>query len=319
MSLRATTPLVEGGILSALAIIFAFISAYLPIFGALISFIWPVPIVLLGVRHGYRYSIMATLVAGLLIALLIHPIQALSVVVGFGLIGIALGHALRNNYTPVRTLVIGSLASLLSKVAVLAIMAIVTGVNPLNFQLDALDKAVAQSIDFYRASGYSETELSNMTESMKSIIDLVKIIFPAGLALASMFDTLLNFWLAKKVLKKLGYSYPGFPIFREWYMPRWVLVLFLAGMAMLYFGKTQGNELLTHIAMNVQVASSILLLVQGLALIYFLADKYKLPKIIRGIILILILTSGLLSQIAMLVGAFDVAVDYRRLRSSRSK
>ncbi|MDU2065097.1 MAG: YybS family protein [Sporomusaceae bacterium] len=319
MKFRSTTPVVESGILSALAIIFAFISAYLPVFGILIGFIWPVPIILLGVRHGYQYSIMATLVAGLLIALLIHPLQALSVVVGFGLIGIALGHAFRSRYSPAKTLMVGSAASLICKLAVLAITALMTGVNPLHMQMEAFDTAISQTMSFYQNMGYNEADLQKMTETMTVVVNLVKVILPAGLIMASVMDTLLNYWLAKKVLKKLGYVYMGLPPFPSWCLPRSILVLFLVGLGMLLLGRANENELVTMIGTNVQVVGSVLLLVQGLALFYFLAAKYNLSRFVRGIILVLILTNGFFTQIVILAGAFDMAIDYRHLRSPRLK
>ncbi len=312
---RSVTPMVEGGILSAIAIIFAFISAYLPILGAFINFIWPVPIILLGVRHGYRYSIMATVVSGILIALLMQPMQAVTVVVGFGLIGIALGHSFRNNHSPVKTILIGSGASLLSKVAVLAITAAVMGFNPLTMEMDSFQTAINQTLDFYRSAGYSEEELAKTAQTMTTILDIVKVVFPAGFVLASFFDTFFNYWLAKKVLKRLGYSYPSLPPFRDWCLPRWVVMLFIIGIAMMFFGKSDNNDLLYKIGMNIQVAGSMLLLLQGLALFYFLAGKYNLSRVVRGIILVLILTNGLFTQIVVIIGAFDTVVDYRRLRS----
>lgn len=313
--LRSVTPMVEGGILSAVAIIFAFISAYLPVIGAFINFIWPVPIILLGVRQGYRYSIMATVVAGILIALLMHPMQAVTVVVGFGLIGIALGHSFRSEYSPVKTILIGGVASLISKVAVLAITAAVMGFNPLAMETDSFQTAMNQALDFYRAAGYNEEDLAKTAQTMTTIMDIVKIVFPAGFVLASFFDTFFNYWLAKKVLKRLGYTYQNLPPFREWCLPRWVVILFVAGIAMMFFGKSNNQDLVYNIGMNIQVAGSVLLLVQGLALFYYLAGKYNLSRFVRGIILVLILTNGLFTQIVVIVGAFDAAVDYRRLRS----
>lgn len=316
---RSVTPMVEGGILSAVAIIFAFVSAYLPVLGALINFIWPVPIILLGVRHGYRYSIMATIVAGVLISLLMHPMQAVNVVIGFGLIGIALGHSLRKGHSPVKTILIGGVASLISKIAVLAITAAVMGFNPLSMEMESFQTAIGQTLDLYRSMGYSEEDLAKTAQTLTTILDIVKVVFPAGLVLASFCDTFFNYWLAKKVLKRLGYTYPGLPPFAKWCLPRWVVVVFVAGIAMIFFGKSDNNDLIYKIGMNIQVAGSVLLLVQGLGLFYCLAGKYNLSRFVRGIILILILTNGLFTQIVVIVGAFDVVVDYRRLRSPELK
>ena len=131
MSNSRVKPMVEGGILSAVAILFALISVYIPLIGAFVNMIWPVPIILLGVRHGYKWSLMATVVAGILIAILLHPLHAVGVAIGFGLTGIALGQCFRRNLSPVHSVLIGSVASLASKLIVLAISAAVMGINPL--------------------------------------------------------------------------------------------------------------------------------------------------------------------------------------------
>lgn len=307
-------PMVEGGVLAAVAIIFALISVYIPLIGAFVNLIWPVPIILLGVRHGYKWSIMATVVAGLLIAIMMHPLQAVSVVVGFGLIGIVLGHAFRADYSPGKALIYGSVASLVSKVAVLGISIVVMGINPLNFEAETLRSTIVQVIDFYRNMGMNEQDLSKMEESVQGMIDIIKIILPAGFVLASVADTWLNFWVAKIVLKKLGHTVKPFPPFKLWHMPRYVLWFFAIAVVMSYFGRTQELQLVYNIGMNLQVIVSIVLLIQGLALFYYLSDKYNLSRLTRGIILFLILTNGLFSQLVVFAGAFDMVFDYRKLR-----
>jgi len=309
--------MVEGGLLAAIAIIFAVISAYLPIIGAFVDLLWPVPIILLGVRHGYKWSIMATVVAGLLIAMLLHPLQAVSVVVGFGLIGIVLGYAFRMEFSPAKTMLWGSIASLLSKVALLGIGAVVTGINPFTMQGDVMAQAVQQAVEVYRSFGMSEQDLANMTESMQTMIDLMKIILPAGFVMASVVDTGFNFLIAKAVLKKLGHSIPDFPPFKNWTLPDYVVYFFVLALVMIYWGKSREITMLYNLGLNIQVVASMLLLVQGLSLFYYIVDKYNLSRMMRGIILFLILTNGFFSQILIIAGAVDTIIDYRRLRAAR--
>jgi uncharacterized protein YybS (DUF2232 family) len=311
--------MVEGGILAAVAIVFALISAYLPIVGPFVNLIWPVPIILLGVRHGYKWSIMATAVAGILIAMLVHPLQAIGVVVGFGLIGIVLGHSFRANYSPAKTMVWGALASLLSKAAVLGIGALVMGVNPFDLQSDAMGQAISQALEVYRSFGMKEEDLAQMAQNMQALIDLMKVILPAGFAMAAVVDTYLNFIIAKAVLKKLGHSVTGFPPFKHWNLPYQIVYLFACALLLLYWGQSREILLMKQVGMNLQVLTSMLLLVQGLALFYYLADKYNLSRFTRGIILFLIFTNGLFTQVLIFGGAFDMAVDYRKLRLDKPR
>ena len=309
--------MVEGGLLAGIAIIFAIISAYLPVIGPFVNLLWPVPIILLGVRHGYKWSIMATVVAGVIIAMLLHPMQAVGVVVGFGLIGIVLGYAFRMEFSPSKTMLWGSVASLLSKAALLAIGAAVTGINPFAMQNDVMAKAVEQGVEVYRNLGVAEQELAKMTESMQIMIDLLKVILPAGFIMASVVDTFLNFVIAKKVLKKLGHNIPDFPPFKNWTVPNYVLYFFAVALVMIYWGKSREITMLYNIGMNLQMVTGMLLLMQGLSLFYYIVDKYNLSRMVRGIILFLILSNGFVSQMVIFAGAIDTIIDYRRLRSPR--
>lgn len=311
-------PMVEGGILSAIAILFALISAYLPLIGPFVNLMWPVPIILLGVRHGYKWSIMATVVAGIMIAMMIHPLQALGVVVGFGLIGIVLGYAFRMNFSAGKTMLLGSIASLISKAALLSISAVTTGINPFNIQGDVMAQAVGQAVEIYRSFGMGDAEISRIKETMDAMISLVKSILPAGFIMASVLDTWLNFLIAKAVLKKLGHQTPGFPPFKHWCLPIYIVYFFALALVMIYWGNSREISLLSQVGMNLQVMTSMLILVQGMALFYFFADKYNLSRMMRGIILFLVLTNGLFAHVLILAGAVDLVLDYRRLRTPNS-
>lgn len=314
---RRIQPMVEGGILSAIAIIFAFISAYLPVLGPFVNLIWPVPMILLGVRHGYKWSLLATVAAGLLIALLMHPLHALSVVVGFGLIGIVLGHAFRSDFAPGKTMIWGTAASLLSKAAIIGLGIVVTGINPLDMG-NTMTKTVEQAIDLYRGMGMSEEQLAQVKESMQTVMKLVPLVLPTGFFMAAIVDTYLNFLVAKAVLRKLGHTVQEFPPFKHWTMPLAVVYAFAFALVGIYWGQSREIQLLYQAGMNLQVLASCMLFLQGMALIYFLADKYNLSRLTRGIILVLVFTNGWFAQIVIFAGVFDLVADYRRLRTPRS-
>ena len=307
-------PMVEGGILSAVAILFALISVYVPIIGAFVNLIWPVPIILLGVRHGYKWSLMATAVAGILIALLIHTLHAISVAIGFGLTGIVLGHCFRKGYTPVTSVLFGAVASLVSKIIVFSISAVVLGINPLADQSEAMAKAVEQAINVYRGFGMKEADLAQMSESMRGMLEMMKLIIPAGLVLASVVDTYLNFVVARLVLRKLGHQIAPFPAFKIWSLSPMVLYGFIVSVIMLYWGKSREIALLADAGINLQVTTSMLLMLQGMSVVFYYSDKYEAPKFVRWIIIVMAFSNGFIMQMAVFAGAFDIAVDFRKLR-----
>lgn len=310
-------PMIEGGLLAAIAIIFAVISAYLPIIGPFVDLLWPVPIILLGVRHNYKWSILATVVAGLIISILIHPLQAVTVVVELGLIGVVFGYAFSKNFSATKTMLWGGCASIISKAAILAIALAVTGINPFTVQGQLMGKTMEQMIEAYRTSGMSAEDFARMQELLPVAIEILKIIVPSLFALSAILSAFLNFFIAKKVLKKLGYSFEDFPPFKHWIIPGYSLYFFLLSLVMVYWGRKDEFSMFYNSGLQLCLLSGTLLFVQGLSLFNYLVDKYNLSRITRGIILLLMLVNGFLVLMLIGFGALDIFFDYRRLRTPR--
>lgn len=310
------TPMVEAGIMAAVAVMFAVISTYIPVIGLFADMVWPVPIILLAVRHGIRWSLMAVAVAGVIILIVLNPLQALVTVVGSAPVGLVLGYWLRRQSPAGWTLFWGSAASLVSKVAVLGIALLLTGKNPLTVIVATMDQSFAMSMEFYRGMGVSAEMLAQLEGQLQATAGFLRVVLPAGLAVGSIIGAYLNFLLARAVLSRLGQPVRGLPPFKEWSLPRATLYVFLVAIALAYYGRQSGAEILYHAGVNMKFIIDLLLLVQGLALIYYLADKYNLSRLVRGIILLLILTNPLFAQAAIFAGAIDIAFDYRKLHRS---
>lgn len=305
--------LTEGGILASIAIIFALISVYIPVLGVIVNMIWPVPILLLGVRHGFKVSLMCLAVAGIIIAILVNPLQAVSVVLGFGFIGIALGYAINQNWSLLKTMVVGTIASCLSKAAVLLVGFWVLGFNPLAMQLEVMGGAVEQAVEIYQKMGIPPAQIEILRETLTKTVGLLKYIMPAGFFVASVLDTFINYWVAKKILARLGRTLPDFPPFTSWTNPAWMLWIYGVSLLIVTFYHQTPDSILYHIGTNLQVVSNLALLVQGLANVRYFIDKKGWPKFLRSIIIMLVFFNQFISQMVILIGAFDLVFDYRKL------
>ena len=315
ISTKKTASMVEGGILASIAIVFALISVYLPFLGVIVNLIWPVPVLLLGVRHGLKASLMCLTVAGIIIAILINPIQAISVVFGFGFIGISLGYAINQRWSPLKTMMIGSVASLLSKGAVLLISIVLMGINPLTVQLAATGQALEQALAIYQTLGFTAEQLQAIRTTMETTIGLLKYIMPAGFALASVVDTYLNYLIAKKILARLGNPQPDFLEFRLWQILGYILWIYGVSLLLVTFYNQQPDNLLYLIGVNLQMVTNVILLIQGLSIVYYYIHYKNWPNFLKSLIVILLFSSQFLVQVIVLMGAFDVVFDYRRLKA----
>lgn len=311
--LNKSRSLTEGGILASIAIIFALISVYIPILGLIVNMIWPVPILLLGVRHGFKVSLMCLAVSGIIIAMLINPLQAISVVLGFGFIGVAIGYAINQHWSPLKTLVVGTVASCLSKAAVLLVGFFVMGINPIAMQLDLMGSSIGQAVEVYEKIGIPPAQIEVLRESLTKVVGMLKYVMPAGFFVASVLDTFINYWLAKKILARLGMHLPDFPAFSSWCIPAWMLWIYGGSMLLVTFYHQTPDNILYHIGTNLQIVSMLALLVQGLANVRYFTDKKGWPKFVRSIVLFLVFFNQLILQIVVLIGAFDLVFDYRKL------
>ena len=100
-------------------------------------------------------------------------------------------------------------------------------------------------------------------------------------------------------------------------MPRFTIYALAVALVSIYWGSSRSIVILNSVGMNLMIVTTMMLFIQGMAVFYFLAEKYKLSRIVRGIILFLIFSNGIFMQALVIGGAFDIIFDYRQLRAPR--
>lgn len=312
MENKKIKPMTEGGILSAIAVVMALISIYVPIIGAAIVFILPVPIIILVVRHGVKWGVMLSIISALLIAMLIHPMQALKILVAFGLVGLVLGHTYRRGYGALKSLFIGIFSSILSILAVAALSMLILNINLMNLDM-VITKSFEMSMDIYRAAGMDEKQLATVAEDFKQGLEMAKLLMPMIVVFSGVIVAYVNFIVAGWVLKKLGHTdIVSLKPFAQWRMPLWVVYLYAFALVGLYWGSTRELAVLLQASLNANMLATILGFIQGLTIVSAVMNRYNLSKLIRYLILIVVLTNGFFLQTLAFVGLFDIVFDYRR-------
>lgn len=312
-----TKSLVEAALLSALVIIMSLLGMYLPVIGTIISLASPVPIVILGLRHGIKWSILSILVVGLLLTFLISPLQSLAVSLGFGFLGITLGETVRRRLSLSLIMVWGTLASLFSKLLLFWAVMLFLGTNSLADNIVMFHKIMEQSIQLYSGLGMSSEQIELLKKTMEEMIKLLKIIFPVLLLLVSALDTFFNYLICRYVLQRLDYDVPAFLPFACWNIPKSLTVVLLAGILLIMAGNHYDLALLGHIGLNMQYFSMLLFILQGFAVTVYFLKKWSVTKPLRVVILILLFITPLFTEIIVWLGLLDVFFDYRRLKQSK--
>lgn len=301
--MRSVRPTVEGAFLAALTVLLYLASVYIPVLGIFVSFLCPLPVMFLVIRWDVQRGILAACVASILVLILAGPMQALTCLVGFTLLGVVMGVTIRKEYNLFEVIALNTGVSLLSKLVLLGIALLVIGQNPLTESFALLEETI-------KKTPWITANLPNSQE----LVGYLRLIIPAVLVVASLFDTTCNFLLGRWVGKKIGLSFPDIPPFSAFTLPKSVFWVFVLGWILILFG---GSSALGRIGMNVQMVTQFLFLLQGLSLVYYFLGKYIHSKPVRVGILLFLLFQPFFSFLLSWLGVFDVFLDFRKLTLKR--
>ena len=319
MTQHRITPMTESGLLAALTVVLAVLAVYLPVLGMAAALIWALPIIVLVVRHGIRWGIMAVLVSGVIMALLIEPLMSLRMVIAFAPTGLILGLGFRKRWPGAKVFGTAFLASLAGKLAALALIFAVTAVNPLNLEVDTVRASFDAVFHMYEDMGMNEAALAKSRQEIDEAMMLLPLLMPLIVLMMGLIDTAVGFLLGTRILRRLGEAAEALPPFAEWRLPSFFLYLFGFALVGIYWGGTRDIQPLYQLSINANMVAIFAGLIQGLSLTHCVMRHYKLATAARIIIIVLIITSGFLTQLVALTGLFDMIFDYRRRFAARGE
>ncbi|MDO4177893.1 MAG: YybS family protein [Phascolarctobacterium sp.] len=314
--INKTSAMVQAGILAAVAIIMALIALYVPVIGMFVNFIWPLPVIVCGYKHGLKYGIMTLIVSGIIIAMLASPVNAFFLVVIFGLLGLILGECMRRKMKPLTIMLYGSIGALIALILNLVLAFLILDIDPLSMLFTSFDESLGKAAEFYRSHGFTEEQIAQSTTSMKEMIGMIRIIMPGAFVTFAPIMAFVNYWAAKKVLARMGESFEGLPPFTQLKVPGWVIVpyaLSLAGVT--YFFQNNMQEHWGYKAcVNIQTVCSLVLVFQAISLIYWYVESKKKPRWWADLGVAVLFFVPMFSMFAVYLGAFDTIFDYRNIR-----
>ncbi|MBR1759746.1 MAG: YybS family protein [Schwartzia sp.] len=301
----------ESGLLAAVTVVMALIGVYVPILGTVAILLWPLPILVLIVRHGLRWGVMAVAVAGVLTALLMEPAVSLRLALAFAPGGIALGLGFRREWSPVRTLVTGIACSMAAKLAALALLFALTGVEPFSVQFDMMEQSFDTTAKMYRSFGMSEAQIEESRTILAQNLALVRLLLPLIVVTMGLMDTTINYLVGATVLRRLGHDVRTLPPFAEWRLPSVFVYLFGFSLVGAYWGSTRNITLLYQASLNLSMLATIAGLVEGLSVYTYASRHFHWPKFLAMVFLGFMMLNGFLLRLLCLVGLFDMVLDYR--------
>lgn len=291
-----TKALIEGALFSTITVILTLISFYLPL-GAIMFFLLPVPIVVLSVRQGSKVSILSTILTAILLGILLNPLMILVVLFSFGLVGVVLGTAFEEEFSPFKIIAIVIIASILSTILIVGVNFYLLNFNP----LDTMNSALEQYKNLNLDQG-TRQQVEKIVTDMK---EMIKTLLPALLITASSINGLINYYISLAVLRKLDYEYERPLSFIKWRFPKYLIWGYLLGVIFIN----------TTIGQNVYFLFNFVFLIQGLAVAAYYLKGFNISSVIQKVILVILVILPF-NQILAFLGIFDLWFDYRKLEES---
>ena len=302
MNYTSTRSVVESGILTALMIVFAMIGLSVPMLGFFGSILVPMTIAVVGVRHGFRWSILSVVSAVIAIAFLLGPLTALIEGGVFGVIGILIGYGLRKQWSVSRLLIFPAIVLMLAVVVQFWASAWVMNLDPAQMWTSLGEQLEETMRDMYVNQGLSEEQIGVAMDSLQDQLSIMKKVLVAGLFCSGIAISYIINYLTRLVLGRIGtYEIPEIPTIQGWRVPDWALHIFLVGLIS-YFVK-QYVPFLEYIGYNLMYLGGIMLFIRGISCIWRISKSYTSSRLVRWIVLAIFIA---MSQSAAIFGALDV-------------
>ncbi len=306
-----TTRITEAALITAFMTLLVIIGySVFPI----IILLYPVPFIILGVRHKTKYNIYSILASSILIGILIDIFTGVLIFLVFGLISIVITYMINRKYRPQQILIGGTIAAIVTTLLSTIIIGYVTGTSFFTQISTSLMENMKAQLNILKEMELSSYELSMFKDVLMATVEYVIIIIPATLIISSIFIVYINYWMAMAILKRLGYKTVEIPRFMHFNLPSNIImgsiVTIVAALVVRYM------KILYYetIFINTLILISFVFFMQGLSVAVFIMNKRKMHKITKVILIFLIIINVPISLIISFIGLLDVVLDFRKLK-----
>ncbi|MFZ7756578.1 YybS family protein [Bacillus thuringiensis] len=306
--MKQTKFITEGAALLAIYAILLLISMYVPILGTVVTFALPLPFILLTIRHKLS-NVLVIFVAALFVTIIVSQPMNLVKTTMFGLIGIVLGYMYKTRKKPVEILIAGTLAYLIGFVLIYVASIKFFNIDIMKQMQSVFSESMVQSEKIVSAIGMPISK--EQKELLTQMNDILQSLFPSILVLVSVCFSWITVIISGSVLKKLKHDIIPWPKFKDLQLPKsmvWYYVIFIL---LATFIKVDPTSYLHMVFSNLYVIFALLLVLQGLTFISFLAYRKGFTKGVPIISFIVCMFIPMLFPLVTILGIIDLGISLR--------
>ncbi|PGU03196.1 hypothetical protein COD21_27580 [Bacillus cereus] len=284
------------------------ISMYVPILGTVVTFALPLPFILLMIRHKLS-NVLVIFVASLFVTIIVSQPMNLVKTIMFGLIGIVLGYMYKTRKKPVEILIAGTLAYLIGFVLIYVASIKFFNIDIMKQMQSMFSESMKQSEKIVRATGMPVSK--EQKELLAQMNNILQTLFPSILVLISVCFSWITLIISGSVLKKLKHDVIPWPKFKDIQLPKSIVWYYVIFILLATFIKVEPTSYLHMVFSNLYVIFALLLVLQGLTFIAFLAHKKGFTKGVPIISFIVCMFIPMLFPLVTILGIIDLGISLR--------
>lgn len=306
--MKNTKFITEGAALLAIYAMLLLISMYVPILGTVVTFALPLPFILLTIR--YRLSnAFIVFTAALFITVIVSQPMNLVKTTMFGLIGIVLGYMYKKRKKPVETLMAGTLAYLIGIMLIYVASIKFFNIDLMKQMQNMFNESMAQSEKIVTAAGMPISK--EQKELFAQFNDVLQTLFPSLLVMISVCFSWITVMISGSVLRKLKHDVIPWPKFKDIQLPKSIVWYYVIFILLSTFIKVEPTSYLHMVFSNLYVIFALLLVLQGLTFIAFIAHSKGFTKGVPIISFIVCMFIPMMFPLVTILGIIDLGISLR--------
>ncbi|MGQ0550212.1 MAG: YybS family protein [Armatimonadota bacterium] len=289
-----TQGLTEGAILAALVAIFAVAGRYIPLMSLATTFLCPLPLAVLVIRHGFKLAGIAGITSAVVGGVLAGPIVGLAILVSFAPMGLVIGLGVRQGWSASRIVGTGALVASVS--TALSFLGLIGGSRVSVDQMaQTIERSVAMSADLAARIGIPPAlvygaglRIPPIAETLRERFDptrefalLLSYLLPIMFVSTSATMSWLNYEVGRRVLGRFRYHLPALPPIRSWRLPAAGVWLVPAGVLLQFAGSWLIVPVLTSVGLSLVLGAMLVFTLQGLVVGWVVLENYGFGKFER--------------------------------------
>ncbi|MED1040224.1 hypothetical protein S2E19_02875 [Bacillus mycoides] len=306
--MKNTKFITEGAALLVIYAMLLLISMYVPILGTVVTFALPLPFILLTIR--YRLSnAFIVFTAALFITVIVSQPMNLVKTTMFGLIGIVLGYMYKKRKKPVETLMAGTLAYLIGIMLIYVASIKFFNIDLMKQMQNMFNESMAQSEKIVTAAGMPISK--EQKELFAQFNDVLQTLFPSLLVMVSVCFSWITVMISGSVLRKLKHDVIPWPKFKDIQLPKSIVWYYVIFILLSTFIKVEPTSYLHMVFSNLYVIFALLLVLQGLTFIAFIAHSKGFTKGVPIISFIVCMFIPMMFPLVTILGIIDLGISLR--------